>query len=105
MRRDLLPGRSSPHAGRSGRDLHPVRPGRAQGLDRRLRKKARTVDFDYFQNRRLKWTEDPGNPVFRFKYAHFLVETSDFDRPTIRVAVPSRSDSVAWNAKLSILMP
>jgi hypothetical protein len=36
---------------------------------------------------------------------HFLFETSDFDRPTIRVAVPSRSDGEAWSAKLSILMP
>jgi hypothetical protein len=68
-------------------------------------KKARTVDFDYFQTWQLKWTEYPGNPVFRFQHVHFLFETSDFDRPTIRVAVPSRSDGEAWNAKLSILMP
>jgi hypothetical protein len=68
-------------------------------------KKARTVDFDYFQTWQLKWTEYPGNPVFRFQHVHFLFETGDFDRPTIRVAVPSRSDGEAWNAKLSILMP
>lgn len=68
-------------------------------------KTARTVDFDYFRTWQLKWTEHPGNPVFRFQHVHFLFETSDFDRPTIRVAVPSRSDGEAWNAKLSILMP
>ncbi|WP_042673127.1 MULTISPECIES: hypothetical protein [unclassified Variovorax] len=68
-------------------------------------KKARTVDFEYFNTWQLKWTEYPANPVFRFQHVHFLFETSDFDRPTIRVAVPSRSDGEAWNAKLSILMP
>ena len=68
-------------------------------------KKARTVDFEYFNTWQLKWTEYPGNPVFRFQHVHFLFETSDFDRPTIRVAVPSKSDGEAWNAKLSILMP
>jgi hypothetical protein len=68
-------------------------------------KKARTVDFDYFRTWQLLWTEYPENPLFRFQHVHFLFETSDFDRPTIRVAVPSRSDGEAWNAKLSILMP
>lgn len=68
-------------------------------------KKARTVEFDYFQTWQLLWTEYPDNPLFRFQHVHFLFETSDFDRPTIRVAVPSRSDGEAWNAKLSILMP
>jgi hypothetical protein len=68
-------------------------------------KNARTVDFDYFQSWRLMWTEYPGNPVFRFQHVHFLFETKDFDRPTIRIAVPSKSDGEAWNAKLSILMP
>ncbi|QSI33334.1 hypothetical protein GNX71_28720 [Variovorax sp. RKNM96] len=68
-------------------------------------KSARTVDFDYFRSWQLKWTEYPANPVFRFQHVHFLFETSDFDRPTIRVAVPSKSDGEAWNAKLSILMP
>jgi hypothetical protein len=68
-------------------------------------KKAWTVDFEHFNTWQLKWTEYPGNPVFRFQHVHFLFETSDFDRPTIRVAVPSRSDGEAWNAKLSILMP
>jgi hypothetical protein len=43
--------------------------------------------------------------VFRFQHVHFLFETLDFDRLTIRVTVPSRSDGEAWNAKLSILMP
>lgn len=68
-------------------------------------KNARTVDFEYFNTWQLKWTEYPENPLFRFQHVHFLFETSDFDRPTIRVAVPSRSDGEAWNAKLSILMP
>ena len=68
-------------------------------------KSAHTVDFDYFRSWQLKWTEYPANPVFRFQHVHFLFETSDFDRPTIRVAVPSKSDGEAWNAKLSILMP
>ncbi|WP_431120904.1 hypothetical protein [Variovorax paradoxus] len=68
-------------------------------------KKARTVDFDYFRTWQLKWTEYPGNPIFRFQHVHFLFETDDVDRPTIRVAVPSKSDGEAWNAKLSILMP
>ncbi|MDM0007472.1 hypothetical protein QTI51_22985 [Variovorax sp. J22G73] len=68
-------------------------------------KKARTVDFHYFQTWQLLWTEYPENPLFRFQHVHFLFETSDFDRPTIRVAVPSKSDGEAWNAKLSILMP
>jgi hypothetical protein len=67
-------------------------------------KKAQTVDFEYFNTWQLKWTEYPRNPVLRFQHVHFLFETSDFDRPTIRVAVPSRSDGEAWNAKLSILM-
>jgi hypothetical protein len=67
-------------------------------------KKARTVDFEYFNTWQLKWTEYPRNPVLRFQHVHFLFETSDFDRPTIRVSVPSRSDGEAWNAKLSILM-
>ena len=66
---------------------------------------ALTVDFEYFNTWQLKWTEYPGNPVLRFQHVHFLFETSDFGRPTIRVAVPSRSDGEAWNAKLSILMP
>jgi len=35
---------------------------------------------------------------------HFLFETNDFDRPTIRVAVPSMSYGEAWNSKFSILM-
>jgi hypothetical protein len=68
-------------------------------------KKARTVDFEYFNTWQLKWTEYPGNPVFRFQHVHFLFETSDFDRPTVRVNVPSKSDGEAWNAKLAILMP
>jgi hypothetical protein len=68
-------------------------------------KNARTVDFEYFITWQLKWTEYSGNPMLRFQHVHFLFETSDFDRPTIRVAVPSRSDGEAWNAKLSILMP
>jgi hypothetical protein len=68
-------------------------------------KTVQTVDFDYFNSWQLKWTEYPANPVFRFQHVHFLFETSDFARPTIRVAVPSRSDGEAWNAKLSILMP
>lgn len=68
-------------------------------------KKARTVDLEYFNTWQLKWTEYPRNPVLRFQHVHFLFETRDFDRPTIRVAVPSRSDGEAWNAKLSILMP
>ncbi|MCY1558122.1 hypothetical protein D9M68_950290 [compost metagenome] len=68
-------------------------------------KTAQTVDFDYFRTWQLEWTEYPGKPVFRFQHVHFLFETSDFDRPTIRIAVPSRSDGEAWNAKLSILMP
>jgi len=67
-------------------------------------KRAQTVDFDYFQTWQLKWTEYPGNPVFRFQHVHLLFETSDFDRPTIRVAVSSKSDGETWNAKLSILM-
>lgn len=68
-------------------------------------KTAKTVEFDYFRSWQLKWTEHFGNPLFRFQHVHFLFETGDFDRPTIRVAVPSRSDGEAWNAKLSILMP
>lgn len=69
-------------------------------------KSARTVDFDYFRTWQLLWTEDFRQPaMWRFQHVHFLFETSDFDRPTIRVAVPSRSDGEAWNAKLSILMP
>ncbi|MDP9932841.1 hypothetical protein [Variovorax paradoxus] len=68
-------------------------------------KAARTVDFEYFRTWQLLWTEYPGNPVFRFQHLHFVFETGDFDRPTIRAAVPSRSDGEAWNAKLSILMP
>jgi hypothetical protein len=68
-------------------------------------KAARTVDFDYFRTWQLKWTEHFGNPVFRFQHVHFLFETSDFDRPTVRINVPSKSDGEAWNAKLSILMP
>jgi hypothetical protein len=68
-------------------------------------KSAHTVDFEYFRSWQLKWTEYPANPMLRFQHVHFLFETSDFDRPTIRVAVPSRSDGEAWNAKLSILMP
>lgn len=68
-------------------------------------KSARTVDFDYFRAWQLLWTEDFRNPVFRYQHVHFLFETHDFDRPTIRVAVPSRSEGETWNAKLSILMP
>lgn len=67
-------------------------------------KSARTVDFDYFSSWQLKWTEYPQNPVFRFQHVHFLFETNDFDRPTIRVAVPSISYGETWNSKLSILM-
>ena len=104
----------------SGATFFPVDPGRMLGdwdetcilFDPDARKAcivvrgktARTVDFEYFNTWQLKWTEYPGNPVFRFQHVHFLFETSDFDRPTIRVAVPSRSDGEAWNAKLSILM-
>lgn len=68
-------------------------------------KTAFTVDFDYFRSWQLKWIEDLGGGPWRYKHVHFLFETSDFDRPTIRVAVPSKSDGEAWNAKLSILMP
>ena len=39
-----------------------------------------------------------------FQHVHFLFETNDFDRPTIRVAVPSMSYGEAWNSKFSILM-
>ena len=67
-------------------------------------KSALTVDFDYFSSWQLKWTEHFGNPVFRFQHVHFLFETNDFDRPTIRVAVPSMSYGETWNSKLSILM-
>lgn len=67
-------------------------------------KTAFTVDFDYFRSWQLKWIEDLGGGPWRYKHVHFLFETSDFDRPTVRVAVPSRSDGEAWNAKLSILM-
>lgn len=65
---------------------------------------ARTVDFDYFSSWQLKWTEYPANPLSRFQHVHFLFETNDFDRPTIRVAVPSISYGETWNSKLSILM-
>lgn len=68
-------------------------------------KKARTVVFDYFRTWQQFWTEYPENPLFRFQQVHFLFETSDFNRRTNRVAVPSKSDGEAWNAKLSILMP
>ncbi|MCY1559402.1 hypothetical protein D9M68_964400 [compost metagenome] len=68
-------------------------------------KTAQTVDFDYFSSWQLKWTEHFGNPVLRYQHVHFLFETHDFDRPTVRVAVPSKSEGEAWNAKLSILMP
>jgi hypothetical protein len=68
-------------------------------------KTARTVDFEYFRTWQLKWIEHFGNPVWRYQHVHFLFETHDFDRPTIRVNVPSRSDGEAWNAKLAILMP
>lgn len=44
-------------------------------------------------------------PVFRFQHVHFLFETNDFDRPTIRVTVPSISYGETWSSKLSILMP
>ena len=67
-------------------------------------KSAQTADFDYFSSWQLKWTEYPQNPVFRFQHIHFLFETNDFDRPTIRVAVPSISYGETWNSKLSILM-
>lgn len=67
-------------------------------------KAAQTVDFDYFRTWRLLWTEYPRNPISRFQHVHFLFETNDFDRPTIRVAVPSISYGEAWNSKLSILM-
>lgn len=65
---------------------------------------AKTVDFDYFRIWQLKWTEYFGNPVLRYQHVHFHFETSDFDRPTIRVDVPSKADGEAWDAKLSILM-
>jgi len=69
-------------------------------------KTARTVDFDYFRTWQLLWAEDFRKPaLWRVQNVHFLFETSDFYRPTIRVAVPSRSEGEAWNAKLSILMP
>ncbi|SDY35992.1 hypothetical protein SAMN05518854_101881 [Variovorax sp. YR266] len=68
-------------------------------------KTARTVDLDYFRSWQLMRTEYPQNTVFRFQHVHFLFETSDFGRPTIRVAVFSKSEDEAWNAKLSILMP
>lgn len=68
-------------------------------------KSALTVDFDYFSSWQLKWTEHFGNPVFRFQHVHFLFETNDFDRPTIRVAVSSISYGETWSSKLSILMP
>jgi hypothetical protein len=68
-------------------------------------KTARTVDFEYFRTWQLLWTEDFRQPaLWRFQHVHFLFETSDFDRPTIRVAVPSMSDGETWNSKLSILM-
>jgi len=67
-------------------------------------KSAQTVDFDYFRTWQLKWTEHLRNPVLRFQHVHFLFETSDFDRPTIYVAIPSISYGEAWNSKLSILM-
>ncbi|SDZ40005.1 hypothetical protein SAMN05518669_13267 [Variovorax sp. YR634] len=68
-------------------------------------KTALTVDFDYFRTWQLLWTEDFRQPaLWRFQHVHFLFETGDFDRPTIRVAVSSISDGEAWNAKLSILM-
>jgi hypothetical protein len=35
---------------------------------------------------------------------HFLFETSDFDRPTIRVNVSSKIEGDEWNAKLAILL-
>ncbi|WP_240650815.1 hypothetical protein [Variovorax guangxiensis] len=68
-------------------------------------KSALTVDFDYFRTWQLLWTEDFRQPaIWRFQHVHFLFETNDFDRPTIRVAVPSMSYGETWNSKLSILM-
>ena len=68
-------------------------------------KSALTVDFDYFRTWQLMWTEDFSQPaIWRFKHVHFLFQTNDFDRPTIRVAVASKSEGETWNSKLSILM-
>ncbi|MGJ7535196.1 MULTISPECIES: hypothetical protein [unclassified Variovorax] len=68
-------------------------------------KSAFTVDFDYFRTWTLKWIEDSRGGLLRYQHVHILFETHDFDRPTIRVNVPSKSDGDAWNAKLAILMP
>lgn len=68
-------------------------------------KSARTVDFGYFRTWQLKWNEDSRGGLWRYQHVHFLFETGDLDRPTIRVNVPSKVDGDDWNAKLSILMP
>ncbi len=68
-------------------------------------KAAQTVDFEYFRTWQLKWNEDSRGGLWRYQHVHFLFETGNFDRPTIRVNVPSKVDGDDWNAKLSILMP
>lgn len=67
-------------------------------------KTARTVDFEYFRNLQLLWLEDFFSGLWRYQHVHFHFETNDFDRPTIRVDVPSKAEGDAWSAKLAILM-
>jgi hypothetical protein len=67
-------------------------------------KTARTVDFEHFRTWQLKWIEHFGNPLWRYQHVHFLFETQDFDRPTIRVNVFSKAEGDQWNAKLAILL-
>jgi hypothetical protein len=67
-------------------------------------KTAHTVDFDYFRMWHLKWIEQFQGPLSPYLHVHFLFETSDFDRPTIRVNVSSKAEGDQWNAKLAILL-
>lgn len=67
-------------------------------------KTAHTVDFDYFRMWHLKWIEQFQGPLSPYLHVHFLFETSDFDRPTIRVNVSSKIEGDEWCAKLAILL-
>ncbi|MET3181730.1 UNVERIFIED_ORG: hypothetical protein ABIC43_004905 [Variovorax guangxiensis] len=61
-------------------------------MHRRQSKTDRTVDFDYFRMWHLKWIEKFQGPLSPYLHVHFLFETSDFDRPTIRVNVSSKAE-------------
>ena len=61
-------------------------------------------DFDYIRTWELRWIEKSIGGRRALSDPHFLIGTSDVNRPTLTIRVPSMREGEDWNQRIGLLL-